>query len=390
MHRRPLHEDLAGREVRSGGSVGAALRRHEARLGDHRPQLPDLPPGWHARRLQRPERHVAPAQLQRRPLPQRAKASWSAASRPARRSARARRPQERAEGHLDGPRLGGPRLGLLLGRVRGRVPRARRHHRRQPLLRSPTPVSVPEGGSRASTLDPPMATDATRPREAEPRRARGPVGRGLGSERHLPLRPHQDPRRDLLDRHPTAHRVGVAPHRARLQLHAHRRHRPLPADARAGGLLPDGVGRQRRPHRAPGRELLRRPLRPVAPLRPRLHAARVPGQGLRQDVPAELRRALHRADDRGRAGLRGDLATARPVGRLVDALPDDQRPGAGHGPAGVPPQPEPRRGVPGRGADPLGHHLRHGRLAGRARGPRGTERLPPHVVPPDRRAATRS
>ena len=39
-------------------------------------------------------------------------------------------------------------------------------------------------------------------------------------------------------------------------------------------LLPDGLGRQRAAHRAPGPELLRRALRPVTPLRPRLRAAR--------------------------------------------------------------------------------------------------------------------
>ena len=50
----------------------------------------------------------------------------------------------------------------------------------------------------------------------------------------------------------------------------------------------------------------------------------------------------------------------------------------------------PGRGLPGRGADPLGHHLRHGRLAGRARGPRGAERLPPHRRSTRPRAATRS
>ena len=137
------------------------------------------------------------------------------------------------------------------------------------------PVSVPEERSRAGTLDPPMATERRVPEKPTLDGLEDRWAAAWEERRHLPLRPHQDPRRDLLDRHAAAHRVGVAPHRARLQLHAHRRHRPLPADARARGLLPDGVGRQRRPHRAPGRELLRRPLRPVAPLRPRLHAARV-------------------------------------------------------------------------------------------------------------------
>ena len=75
-------------------------------------------------------------------------------------------------------------------------------------------------------------------------------------------------------------------------LHAHRLHRALPADARARGLLPDGLGRQRPADRAPGAELLRRALRPVAPLRPRLHAA---GRSRTQAAGADLAAQLHRA-----------------------------------------------------------------------------------------------
>ena len=65
------------------------------------------------------------------------------------------------------------------------------------------------------------------------------------------------PRPGLLDRHAAADGVGLAAHRPRVQLHPHRHDRPLPAHARPAGLLPDGVGRQRPAHRAPGRELLR-------------------------------------------------------------------------------------------------------------------------------------
>ncbi len=76
-------------------------------------------------------------------------------------------------------------------------------------------------------------------------------------------------------------------------------------------LLPDGLGRQRPAHRAPGPELLRRPLRPVAALRPRLRAARQarpkePGAG----QPAELRRAVRAPHRRRRAGLRGRCSAA--------------------------------------------------------------------------------
>ena len=77
----------------------------------------------------------------------------------------------------------------------------------------------------------------------------------------------------LRHRHPAAHGVGLPAHRPHVLLHPHRRRRPLPAHAGLRGLLPDGVGRQRPPHRAPGAELLRRPLRPEPALRPVLLAA---------------------------------------------------------------------------------------------------------------------
>ena len=66
-------------------------------------------------------------------------------------------------------------------------------------------------------------------------------------------------------------------------LHPHRLHRPLPADARLRGLLPDGLGRQRPADRAPGAELLRRALRrrrcpttPTSSRRSRAATARAP------------------------------------------------------------------------------------------------------------------
>ena len=96
------------------------------------------------------------------------------------------------------------------------------------------------------------------------------MGRPVGGRRHLPLRPHRHPRPGLRDRHPAADGERVAPRRPRVLLHPHRHHRPLPAHAGPRRLLPHGLGRQRPAHRAPGAELLRRPLRPVAPLRPRL------------------------------------------------------------------------------------------------------------------------
>ena len=102
------------------------------------------------------------------------------------------------------------------------------------------------------------------------------------------------------------------------------------------GLLPDGLGRQRPADRAPGRELLRRPLRPGRPLRRRLQppAEAAPKKGARpgQPSPAQLRRAVRAADRRGRAGLRGAVPPARAVGRLAPHLHDHRRPAPG-GPA---------------------------------------------------------
>ena len=104
-------------------------------------------------------------------------------------------------------------------------------------------------------------------------------------------------------------------HRPRLQLHAHRREGALRAHARQDRLLPDGLGRQRPADRAPRAELLRRALRPVAAVRPRLHA---PVRGRRQQVeprrrpgagqPPQLHRAVRDAHRRGREALRGALA----------------------------------------------------------------------------------
>ena len=87
--------------------------------------------------------------------------------------------------------------------------------------------------------------------------------------------------RGLLDRHAAAHGQRLAARRPRLLLHPHRRRRALPAHARQVGLLSDGVGRQRAAHRAPRAELLRRPLRSVAAVRPVVRAAREAGQDSR-------------------------------------------------------------------------------------------------------------
>ena len=140
----------------------------------------------------------------------------------------------------------------------------------------------------------------------------------MGRGGHLPLRPRRHARRGVLHRHAAADRVGIAAHGIGLRLRPDRRHRPLPAHAGLDALLPDGLGRQRAADRATGPERLRGDLRPLAPLRPRLHAARGAGQGRRPGQPAQLRRALPPAHGRGRAGLRGPVAARRALGRLGD------------------------------------------------------------------------
>ena len=54
----------------------------------------------------------------------------------------------------------------------------------------------------------PVTGTPTRPREADPRRPRGSLGRRVGRRGHLPLRRAGHPRRGLLHRHPAPDRVG--------------------------------------------------------------------------------------------------------------------------------------------------------------------------------------
>ena len=207
------------------------------------------------------------------------------------------------------------------------------------------------------------------------------MGGRMGRAGHLRVRSHRDARAGLLGRHPAADGLRVAARRARLQLHAHRRGRALPAHAGQAGLLPDGVGRQRAADRATRPELLRGALRAEPALRPRLHPAGEAGQAADRDLAAQLRRALRDADRRGREGLRGAVAPRRAVGRLEPHLPDHRRPGPRDQPARLPAEPGARRGLRVDGADPVGRHVPHRGGAGRARGPRAHRRLAPHRVP---------
>ncbi len=110
---------------------------------------------------------------------------------------------------------------------------------------------------------------------------------------------------------------------------------------------------------------------PSLPYDPDFDAARQAGQAARSrsSRPNFVELCERLTADR-RAGVRGAVAAARAVGRLVADLHDDRRGRPARVAARVPPQPRPRRGVPGRGAHALGRRLPHRGRAGRARGPR--------------------
>ena len=186
--------------------------------------------------------------------------------------------------------------------------------------------------------------------------------------------------RGLLHRHAAADGVRVAPHGLGLRLRPDRRHRPLPAHAGLEALLPDGLGRQRPAHRAPGPDLLRGDLRPLAPLRPGLHAPRGARQGRHPGQPAQLHRALRAPHRRGRAGLRRAVAARRAVGRLAADLRHHRRPGPAHEPAHVPAQPGPRRGLLLRGAHHVGRRLPDRGRPGRDGGQGAAGRIPPPAL----------
>ncbi len=210
----------------------------------------------------------------------------------------------------------------------------------------------------------------------------------MGRAGHLPLHRTGRPRRRLLDRHAAAHGVGLAAHRARVQLHPHRHDRPVPPHARAARLLPDGVGRQRPADRTACRELLRRRVRHLGPLRPCARGVRQPAegpQGLPPGEPTELHRAVRAAAGHRRAGLRGPVPPSRALRRLVAQLHDDQRLHPPDLPTRLPAQPGPRPGVLLGGTVAVGRHVPDRGRAGRARGPRAPRRLPPARLPPHRR-----
>ena len=131
-------------------------------------------------------------------------------------------------------------------------------------------------------------------------------------------------------------RCRVAAHRARVLLHPHRHHRPLPAHARARrsstrwagtttACPPSGACRTTSTCAATRRcPTTRRSSRPTEP----------PKQARCRSAAPQLHRAVRAAHRRGREGLRGAVAPARAVGRLVADLRDDRRALAAGSPSG--------------------------------------------------------
>ena len=179
-------------------------------------------------------------------------------------------------------------------------------------------------------------------------------------------------RRDLRGRHAAAHGVGLAAHRSRVQLHAGRRDRSLPAHDGEEHLLPDRLGRQRARDRAARAERVRRPTRPAQAVRPELEAdARAPeGRARRGSVAAQLHRSVRAGHRRGRARVRGRVAADRALRRLDHPVHDDRRALPAHVAALVPRPGAEGRGVPEVRADGVGRRRSHRGRAGRDRGPR--------------------
>ncbi len=216
------------------------------------------------------------------------------------------------------------------------------------------------------------------------------MGTALGGAGHVPLRPHQDPGRDLLDRHAAARPSAARSTSATSS--ATPTPTPSPASSACGAKRSStrwGGTTTACPPSAGSRTTTASSATRRSPTTPTSAPPDEAGQAGR---PASRRRnfvELCELPDRRSTRRRSRTSGAR-LGLSVDwddDLHHHRRPRPAGRPAGLPAQPGPRRGLPGRGARPVGRRLPHGRRPGRARGPRDAGRLPPHPVPPGRRRA---
>ena len=252
---------------------------------------------------------------------------------------------------------------------------------RRPALRADAAERLADAfGRPARRILAPMADG---PREADARRHRGALGRALGGRRHLPLRPHAPTRADVFSIDTPPPTVSGSIHMGTVfgytQTDAIARYQRMRGKAvfYPIGWDDNGLATERRVQNFYGVRC--DPSQPYdadfAAAVPRRRAEGPPGD---PDLAAELRRAVPRADGHRRG--RRSRTLFRRLGLSVDwslHLHDDRRRQPAHQPAGVPPQPRPRRGLQRRGADGVGRRRPHRRGPGRDRGPRAARRLPP-------------
>ena len=237
----------------------------------------------------------------------------------------------------------------------------------------PTHLGFPHDRDLAGpgTGDDDGRTRRRRTRQACPRGARGEVGRSAG-------RPDQTYAFDRTQPRENVYSIDTPPPTVSGSLHVGHvfsyTHTDLIARfQRMRGkavFYPMGWDDNGLPDRAPGAELLRRPLRPVAALPGRLHPAGEAGpEAAGPDQPAQLRRAV-RAAGRSRTSRSSSSSGARWASRSTGTQHYTTiGPKAQDGqPARVPAQLRPRRGLPRR------RRRRSGTSPSRPRSPRPSSR----------------
>ena len=156
--------------------------------------------------------------------------------------------------------------------------------------------------------------------------------RAVGGRRHLPLRPHEGARRGLLDRHAAADGERVAAHGLGVRV------RRRPTRSPATGACAATRSSTRWAGTTTGSPTERRVQNyygvrcdPSLPYDPDFAPPEKPGEAARsRSSRPNFVELCERLDRRGRAGVRGAVAPARALGRLVADLHDDRRaaPGA--------------------------------------------------------------